>query len=468
MVALARILVCCLIVNAVSSDVYAQPRVTLNGRFDDGLFGWNNASLDASVSQRTYPIDYRIERPYDVTLTRAYAKIDGTSDGYFGQVQPLSGSSKQQVLNCHAYKRSRNGSGDGGFAVIAVSYYDSNWNELDRFEQPIDPIDETLSILGEGDGMNFYSYGLVPPQDSQWVFMFVYTTEGTDVLVDSFELVDYSIEESPPITSGLVLNPRFRLGNLGNDSVQSRNNEFWFNSRDPSKYERFGANVFGSSSQPEYAYQFLPLNEETVYVLETSGSGTIDTSASVGLDFYDADWRPIGKQIVNYRGESTVSEIRRITPPPTTAHTSLWIYADQSATDDTMTLFNAEVRPISPAATQATAAILTATGAFQPKFSPAVRFATIYLSDPQGVDLTTIRDASFAFASRAEPGEFLAAEISSLHATDADRLVRLQVSTVSDGFDAASLIIRGAESAAPILDREGNPIAAMNFEFTDD
>ena len=441
-------------------------RITLNGRFDQGLFGWNNTTAPVQVKSRNYSAPFRPERPYDITLTNNYACVQGEGVGpYLGQVVPLPDSSRRQMLNCHAYKRATDLSGDGTFAAIFIAYYDEFWGQVDQFVQLIDPIDNTLPILGEGDGMNFYSAGITPPEEAKWVFMLISLDPGTEVLVDSFELIDYTID-ALPLTAGIIANPKFRIGNVGNDSIQSRNNEFWFNFKDPAKTSRFEAGAFGSPIQAEYSYQLIPADDQTVYVLETRGNGTENTSASVGLDFYDANWNQIDKFIVNYWGQDyQKNELRRITPPPGTAHTSAFVYCGQ-AEGDRLDLFNFNLRPIASIQDNSTNAILVATSIGFPKSGPATRTMTIYLSDPDGIDVDSITDNSFYFETSESP-ETVMAILGTVESFDDDRLVSVEIST-NQPFDARRLVIPGSGSTSPIRDKLGNSIWEKTFPDFDD
>lgn len=443
----------------------ANGRLTSNGSFSDGLNGWNNVTANVDLKTRSWwgNRDFRALSTYDFELGVDYALIRGDNAGYLGQVGRVPSDSRHHLLNCHAYKRSSDGVGPGGYAAVAVSYYDASWNEVDKVEIPIGG-PRTTELQGEGDGLSFISYGLVPPSNAEWFMILVYTSAGTEVLVDSFELFHYEEEFTVPETQSIVANSAFRIGNVGNRSLQSFGLEYWNSFISPSKQFPFEAGDFGALDQDEFSYQFIPVDANQVYVLETTGNGTIDTSASVGIDFYDANWVPLGKRIINFRRKDNVNEFRRVVPPVGTVHSSVWAYCAQSDIGDTMNVFRLSLKLLQARTDSGTAAIVTQTGWFFPKAGSANRFVSLVLSDRDGVDLSTVLPTAFCFPSINDPSVRYGVRDFTVTPYDQDRAVLVRFSAAASAFDAKRLVIK----ANKIKDQQGNPMAVVSFPNFED
>ncbi len=450
---------------AVPNIGFAQldRRLTLNGDFDAGLSAWNDATVPVEVRQRGWRPSFTI--PFETYLGTNYAVAQGSTDGYVGQIHELPSDSKYQVLNAHAFKIASDGQDDGGYACLAVSYYDEFWNEIDQVTLDIEG-NNNGSVRGAGDGMNFYSYGIVPPNHAKYFFMFVYTTTGTDVWFDRFILFDYANANSlgGPVRESIVVNGEFRIRNLGLNGVQSYNNEFWNSSYSPARDMTFYRGTFGAPDQDEWSYQFVPIDAKKSYVFEVQGDGTKSASASVGVDFYDSQWNYIGKNSVNFARKGRIEDYRLLNAPAGTAFASVYCYCAQVAPglEDDMRVSSVELRPIGNRGSSASNAMVTETYEAAQKAGPTMRGVTMAISDRDGLELSSISEQDFFFRSASDPTTRYPVANFSVTAYSADKLAIVKFTS---GATSSSLIGDVVIERQSISDKLGNLMNGRLFSF---
>lgn len=387
-----------------------------NHSFENELNGWDHTSqLAAQLLVRSWAPDLsdRFEPYFGNNLVRL------RGEGSWGQTVPLQAGIQQQVLNGFAFKQSNQSGKAPGFAAVAVTYYDAFWCELDRI---VIPIDEKLpnKNRGPGDGLNFYSWGLAVPNGAAIAYLFVYTTEGTDVYVDNLGLFDYTINPPAPISKSLVSHASldsFLNGCWGYGT------EFWESEID---WES-GFDGLGSARQPEWVYQFVNMSPNRTYSFFADGNkfGFANLPAGYGIDFYDVHWKHIGKVNIDLQGVVSFSLLgRRITTPPDTAYASVFVWCDTfpgaSVSGYRAILSLIEQDNKVDALPSVVAYHKTLRGG---KGGTLGASLSVVYSDAQGIDLSSIDANDVYFGSKTDPTKRYPATIYAMRSSDNERLV---------------------------------------------
>lgn len=301
-----------------------------NSRFGilPSTVGWTLDGVSVEFLTRNWQPTPSTPNDYNGNLGVHLMKIVGR--GSIGQPITLRhlANSRGQFLRGFAYKRGLGGNGPGGFASLQVNYYDANWNFLDNLTIPVDTRD-TSKNRGNFDGLNFYSWGTNAPPNAEYVYLFAYQDENTEMLFDSI-----TFDEVEQLDGNLISNPLFK----SIDGYSNYGAEFWNFDRNWSVPL---SGTLGSTSQPEQAYQqiqFPTNNIAGTYVLTFGGKGPKTTAANIGVDFWDANWNKVGE--VNYSLTNQVAFRRQFNIPANAVFATAWIWCNRLTAGDTPIDFN--------------------------------------------------------------------------------------------------------------------------------
>lgn len=431
---------------AIAQDFTEQFSIlSRNNTFESGVGGWNNTQLTSSL---------RLHETPSADLGLSYVNLKGV--GTWGQTLTVPVGSQRHVLNAYAFKRATQGTGSGGYACIAVSYYDAKWVELDKVTIPLD------GQSPYNDGFNFVSWGIDVPKGAVNAFMFVYCSSGTEVNVDTFGLFDYKIVNDAFIAPTLIARPQMSsfFSSSGPDEVAGYGVEFWETDFDPSK--SFDG-LLGSPVQEESAYQFVSVKPGRVYSLYAF----VDqfgpyVPAYYGIDFYDAAWKPIG----HVEMEMTNGIIgRRLTVPPQTAHASVWVWCDQIpvGVDDFFLRPTMFLREQATTINSNTSVSCIGQTLLAPRVGAIEGGLRVAYSDAEGIDVSTIDVTDAYYVSKSNPSKSYPVNSVSTTKLDGGKLVIVKYFVKGLPFetyaDFGSLVIRSGQ----VKDSKGLTFAGRVF-----
>ncbi len=387
-----------------------------NSGFEKGTNGWFANQTSATVLTRDWtPGQYdgsgsvsnlndNFFQGEKANLGQQLVRVTGS--GVYGRAFAVNPTKGKHIFNAFAMKQSNQSGVAPGYASVGVTYYDANWEEVDRYEFPVGLTDTNLN-RGIGDGLNFYTWGIDVPADAVNAFIYGYTSAGTSLLMDN--LCIFQITNAPTASGlalNLVANPSFDTVRFTNDPTAPTcvgyGVEFWSNDRDWSR--PFDGSV-GSPNQAESLYQFLPLKAGATYSIFNWGSKDPAAVASFGVDLYDAHWQPIGKQVFDLTDKTGFLTGLRLEVPATCAHASLFIWADVKPPQVGTTSVRLTVYEQESTTSQATT--IKGARAF-PVFGRTGQIGVnvdLVMSDQDGLDLRTINGNNAQFTSKTVPGK---------------------------------------------------------------
>lgn len=439
-----------------------------NATLEDGVSGWFDSGLHGQSVSRENVFQYSNDRSR-LELGQKLARLQGS--GTWGQYLTLTPNSRYHILNAFAFKQASKPGTAAGFACVAVTYYDVAGVELDQVLIEIE-VARFSPTSGTSDGLNFYDWGIQVPTGAAFAYLFAYSSPGTDVYIDNLGLFELTKAiSSPSLATNLVVNPSFlesrvATSDAGPVTCFGYGTEFWESNID--WLDGFNQ-AFGSPNQSEWAYQVIPITATRTYSLIASGDKfeMANTPASVIIDFYDANWKAVGKTVVNTPNAETFDFLgRRVQPPATAAFASVVIFCDPLPAGPTplvggmrvdLQFYEQETR-----ATAGPSAIATRTSVFGISTADQTGVVTVLYSDPDGVDLNSIgiQDAYFVSKTNATKN-YPVTRIQSF-SMDNNKLVTvnyystLGATVVSDLGD---FVVRGSQ----VKDTKGNNNVAKRF-----
>lgn len=397
-------------------ETVASPRVlNANGgfesttRFDEG---WNYRPIQATLLKRNWEPGIGNADRYESIGQLGQNLIRLNGQGVWGQDVLISDTSRPHVLNVQAFRQSVTGQGLGRYASAQVTYYDANHVELDSISFEIGGRD-TAKNRGVGDGLRFYSWGIVVPRNATSAFISIYNSGDTETFVDAFHLFELSFTNQPGIARNLILNSQFsKLFDttlLNPLAGQGYGVEFWESSRDWSTEFNF---AFGSPSQSEWAYQFVDMLPNRAYTMMLAGGSTNQmTSSGVGVDYYDANWNRIGGQVVEIK-YSAHNVAARLETPANLAHASVWVWCDQlrSGTDFGLVVQGLYLQEQSSTLNNDTSVIANSLAPTFIKSTPLGTYVGVVFSDRDGIDLAQFSSQDAYFIHSKYPNKIYPAE----------------------------------------------------------
>lgn len=144
--------------SALTSVTFGGNVISQNSSFEDGTTnGWNNQQISSQILTRNWFPGFTSggdEKEAYSELGQKLVRVSG--DGAWGQIISLApGKNRRHVFNAHACKKGI-GSNPAGYATVTVTYYNAQWEQVDKVSIPLDTPDPSLN-RGIGDGLNFYS-----------------------------------------------------------------------------------------------------------------------------------------------------------------------------------------------------------------------------------------------------------------------------------------------------------------------
>ncbi len=214
--------------------------------------------------------------------------------------------------------------------------------------------------------------------------------------------------------------------------------------------------------QPEYAYQFVPIDAGKTYTLTVNRSGpnasfgqSATTPASFGIDFYDAQWKHLGKVAQSVTGRGGDMSLR-VPVPSATAHSSVFLWCDTlRGTDSPFYIQDGCALQKQDDRVSSDTSIMARDLIFLPGPSGTVQGAGIVIvySDSDGIDATSIDANDAYFVSKTDATKTYPATVKSSRVDDDGRLAFVQYFAANPTHkDFGAVVIR----AKQVKDRKGN------------
>jgi hypothetical protein len=456
----------------VSNFAETSKRLSVNNTFESDLTGWSQGEMIVDRLQRDWVVSFgtNFSGEDNGALGASFVRLLGA--GRWEQFFQIPSTSRHHLLNLQAFKRPINESGNDEYPFVCVTYFNSQWEILDTVVIPIDQKDPRKN-RGFGDGMNFTSWGLDVPSDTENVHIYIENFANTEVSFDDFGLFDYQFQSKTPISSNLIANMRFSQSKFSRTSdggidessfVRGYGIELWENSIDWSEpFAPIGFGEFGSTNQPEYAYQFVPIEAGKTYTLSVQGNGphsslgepAAATPASFGIDFYDSQWKHIGQvstSVTNRGGKMS----KRVTVPNAAAHSSVFLWCDTlRGADSAFLIFGECLLQKQDDRVSNVTSIIAGDLSFRPGPSGTVVGAGVMVvySDADGIDSGSIDTNDAYFTSKSNPSKTYPVTVYSHRLDDGDQLAFVEYLASSSAYrDAGSLVIKSKQ----VKDKKGN------------
>jgi hypothetical protein len=447
-------------------------RLSVNHTFETDLAGWHSGALTVDRLARDWAVsfDTNFIGEANGALGEDFVRLRGA--GRWQQFIAIPTTSRHHLLTFQAFKQPVSEKGDDEYPFACVTYFDAQWNMLDILVLPIDRKD-TRKNRGFGDGMNFTCWGINVPSAAANAHLYIANYANTEVYVDDFGLFDYQLQTKAPISANLIANLRFSQfkfsrttdGGIDESSlVRGYGIEFWENSIDWSEpFAPIGFGEFGSTMQPELAYQFVPVEAEKTYTLSLEANGPLSsfggpaatTPASFGIDFYDAQWKHLGQVSTSMTGRGGKFS-KRVAVPKGTAHSSVFLWCDTLRGADSAFLIYGEclLQKQDDSVSNLTS-IVASDLTFRPGPSGTVIGAGVMVlySDADGIDSSSIDTNDAYFVSKSNPSKTYPVTIHSRRLDDGDRLAFVEYLASSSAYrDVGSLVIKSNQ----VKDKKGN------------
>jgi hypothetical protein len=438
-----------------------------NISFEDGVVGWNEQQIESEVLTRDWiptAANSDVLVPYESAAHLETKLVRLRGEGQWGQIFSIPASQKH-VLNIHAFRQATVGAGPGSFAAARVSYYNDSWSLLDTIEIPIGGRDLRWN-RGIGDGMNFYSWGIDVPVGATSAHLYIYNSEDTEVYMDAFGLFEYTQTSSLSVAKNLIINPR--MATYFNPTINIRGAqgfgiEFWEVETEWSRGLNLGS--FGSTVQPESAYQTVPLLPKRTYTLRFDGGFPDVAAAAVGVDFFDANWKKLGgKSFVSVSDQ--YSYVLRMETPANMVHAQAYYWCDTLSPQPFLDSLYGTItlQEQTPVVNSATSIILAESFPnLSPKYGDRIgsSFMVIF-SDANGIASTSINSSNVVFRSRSNPTKTYAASLDPGRTViSQDGKVVLAKYDVFAGYeDVGAVVVRGKQ----VTDKLGNFSPTKTFQ----
>ncbi len=429
-----------------------------NPSFENGLEGWDYSTISSEIITRNFTAVGANRWESFTNLGSKLVRLRGT--GVWGQSYVHGTLERYHILNAFVCKRPTSGTGAAGYAEIGLTYYDINGNVLETIPIEVPDADPTLK-RGVGDGLVFRSWGLKAPANAHRVFLYAYTTKGTDLYVDNFGLYQLSnTVRSPSISKNLLMNSGFLERRYLSEGVDCLGYgiEFWENDLDWS--DGFEG-LFGSVNQPEIAYQYVNVTPGAAYTLLAEGSKVPQATwpAGIGVDFFDANWKSVGQSSINLYGVSGVyNRGKRIVAPSTAVHASVWVWSDTGTAESTLSAYPRFYLQESTA--KSTTSVISTTAHVNFNKAGSQGSITVVYSDPDGMDTSTIDVNDGVFRSKSNRTLTYAIAAREITAMDDGKLVVVRYLLSGTNYsDVGSFLIK----ANQVKDKKGNFVATTTF-----
>ena len=437
--------------------VLAQSR---NPSFEAGLDGWEYSTVTSELITRNFTAVGANRWESFAPLGSKLVRLRG--NGVWGQSIVHGTLDRFHLLSAFVCKRATSGSGPAGYAEIGLTYYDINGNVLQNIPIEVPDADPTLN-RGVGDGLVLRSWGVKAPPGAYRTFLYAYTTQGTDLYLDSFGLYQLSnTVRSPYITKNLLMNSLFaevRPVSEGGVWV-GYGPEFWETDLDWSDgFEK----LFGSPTQEEVAYQFVNVTSGAAYSLFAEGNKIPEANwpAAIGVDFFDANWKQVGQSTIDLYGVSgQYNRGKRVVAPATAVRASIWIWCDVGSASSSLTVYPRFFMQESTAGS-ATSVIATDASVSTSKSGSQGSITVVY-SDPDGMNTSTIDVKDGFFKSKANTSLTYPIAATATTTFDDGKVVVVKYIVATTNFaDVGEFTI----NANQVKDKKGNSVATKSFLF---
>lgn len=343
----------------------AEPQ-TINRGFEVGATAWEQWTTGGSIVS-------------DSSSGNKFLRLVG--NGGWGQYVFFNGLSKNHLLTLKGLRRPLEGF--PSWSGFGITYYDARWNEVGFFERPI----FWLGGVGFDNVARDHSLGVKIPENAVQAHIWCWnTSDSTETLIDDFVLSNFYPEDGyvfdpnaqagnhyrwiEPFDRNLILNGEFQsqVTSAEGTEIVMTGDDFWF-VRNPYnnsvEYDRTNGwlsvgnyhedsavaqEIFGFEQDASYEFS-VDAYRQQVFGQFTSKDLQY---ATVGLDFFDADWTPIGQTQISIPGPTSSTEnggrAVTVTVPENTEHMFAWIWV-QRAVNDVYTKLNVrriELRAIEP------------------------------------------------------------------------------------------------------------------------
>lgn len=377
--------------------------------------GWRSTGPVAEVLKRNWTANDNSPNESQLALGSQLIRLRGK--GSWGQAINLffEPQISNHILNAHAFKKAINGTGAGGSASIQVNYYDANWTYISNVTVPVGTRDASKN-RGVGDGLNLITWGIKVPANAKRAYLFAYLDGNTELYLDGLSLNSFQNLSQNLILNAFASGKKIFLESNREFGQITNGAEFWKVNRDWSKPF---AGTLGSATQVESMSQELitvdPLISGPNFPYPTAiygfhGVGPKQTPASVGLDFWDANWNNIGKASFSVTNQSEF--YRQIIIPPATKQISTWVWVDKLRAGDTPINFNTPGANLKPAVSFRYTGSLTPSegskslGGYALRNGATITEAGVQVvySDSDGIDLNSIAAQNVTFTKLVNPG----------------------------------------------------------------
>ncbi len=353
-------------------------RQSFNEGFEQGLANWQvkNASSQGVTIENWESMPDDVLNP--ASLNRKF--LTDPNDGRRGQVLKISGrngiwqyapvtnAARFQVACCNARKRLIPGqSGEMGWAGFGVIYFDAAWQEVARIEQQV--FEFKLDLFNVPDRFSQGTVGTSIPTNAVHAILWL-ANDGpnTELWADDLVLLNEFIgvpleDRTKPHGSRLRQNPAetsLIVNNYFNGIISFDDNDV------NDEFDEPGRSIFSNAEfhwqgsgdvrrglmYQEAAYwQVVELKPNLTYDLTIAYNNT--SVAVAGIDFYDENWKPIGKVskplegIVNveFNGYFAAQDKRRFTAPAGTRYATVFVWQAPGEFSELL-IVQATLRPV--------------------------------------------------------------------------------------------------------------------------
>lgn len=455
------------------SNLFAETTAILsnNRSFEGSTDGWSASGVRADVLTRNFIFGngtgldrFETNNAFGVN----YARIAGT--GSLGQAIVIPAGSNRHLLNAYAYIEPLTSADTfSAYAAICVGYYDANWKALDTITVPI-AFRDAAKNRGTHDGLNFYAWGIKVPSQAKYVYLYVYCNGKAVAYCDNIALFDCKFESPTPLASNLVLNPWYNMvyPSTGVPAL-GFGIEFWEPSVDWSDPT---PQYLGSRNQSEVLYQIISIKPNSTYSWLGRATWAGSWPRSVGIDFFDASWKPIGKTVIDLTNAvqpPTMAEPtfgRRITTPANAAYASVFVYSDKlpsSVPPQAISFFvcNQSLYLQDTVVNSGMSSIATSFSPVYGRYGPTHAVVRVFLSDADGINLSSVDLNDVHFVSRTNATKTYPVIAAGIYADDGDRMGFAEYSiSLADAPDVGALVLKSNQ----IFDKKGNAAPAKRFD----
>ena len=303
--------------------------VGTNTSFEAGTVGWSisNPSSTQLVSRNWVDNLVYSSGP----LGKQLLKLGGR--GYVSQWVSIPATTQYHYLTVLAGRRPKTPGADPmaeGWAGVGITYYDSNWTELEFVSKPIlreFPGDPTKIY----SGIDFYSIGGVAPHNAAFASVWASnSSDKSELVIDNFYLTEFA--PGKPTTVA----PLFDSILAGVPFLRPTNPNLpgFLNTRIGVKSFNGPVLQIGSDTNDASGSMILRTKPGLKYYFQLLTTNTDQDSGQFGVDCYDASWNRLTTKnaLFQYNPPDSTTKVApdkftgfEIQIPPNTATTYFWV-----------------------------------------------------------------------------------------------------------------------------------------------